>query len=291
MRAFHCAWISFFMAFFLWFSPSALLPEIELSLNLNHEQIWLSTICSDISTILMRFILGPICDWYGARIPMGIVLGLAAIPTALIGVVNSLGGLCTARFFIGMVGSSFVMAQSWTSQTFAKELVGSANAIVAGWGNTGGAAAQLLMGAVLFPAFRSAYDGDVEKAWRTIFVFPAILAIIVGVVIVRISNDHPRGNYSEMKKEGTMDIAALNDAFRTNAANRNALLLSIQYACCFGVEITTNNAAPLYFKDTFGRSTASAAALASIFGFMNVFARPAGGILSDKINSRFGKLS
>ena len=43
--------------------------------------------------ICMRFVFGAVCDKYGARIPMGTVLMLASIPTACIGLVNSLTGL------------------------------------------------------------------------------------------------------------------------------------------------------------------------------------------------------
>merc|ERR1711943_15833 len=49
---------------------------------------------------------------------------------------------------------------------------------------------------------------------------------------------------------------------------------------------TMNNAAALYFKETFGQSTE--AATASIFGWMNLFARGLGGALSDKMNASMG---
>jgi NNP family nitrate/nitrite transporter-like MFS transporter len=51
-------------------------------------------------------------------------------------------------------------------------------------------------------------------------------------------------------------------------------------------ELTMNNAAALYFKeDEFGRPTAAAIA-ASIFGWMNLFARGFGGYFSDKANAK-----
>ena len=43
-----------------------------------------------------------------------------------------------------------------------------------------------------------------------------------------------------------------------------------------------NNAAASYFVDRFGLSIESASAIASIFGFMNLFARGLGGFVSDK---------
>eukprot|EP00339_Tiarina_fusa_P028633 CAMPEP_0117043052 /NCGR_PEP_ID=MMETSP0472-20121206/29955_1 /TAXON_ID=693140 ORGANISM="Tiarina fusus, Strain LIS" /NCGR_SAMPLE_ID=MMETSP0472 /ASSEMBLY_ACC=CAM_ASM_000603 /LENGTH=126 /DNA_ID=CAMNT_0004754481 /DNA_START=38 /DNA_END=414 /DNA_ORIENTATION=- len=49
-----------------------------------------------------------------------------------------------------------------------------------------------------------------------------------------------------------------------------------------------NNAAALYFVDQFDQTTESAAAIASIFGWMNLFARGTGGYMSDKANSSMG---
>ena len=49
-----------------------------------------------------------------------------------------------------------------------------------------------------------------------------------------------------------------------------------------------NNAAASYVKETFDVTTESAAAIASIFGWMNLFARGIGGFVSDKANSKMG---
>jgi NNP family nitrate/nitrite transporter-like MFS transporter len=70
------------------------------------------------------------------------VLCVSAIPTACLGFVNSAAGLSVIRFFIGIAGSSFVMAQYWPSRMFAREIAGTANGIVGGWGNLGGAFTQ-----------------------------------------------------------------------------------------------------------------------------------------------------
>merc|ERR1712100_949763 len=77
-------------------------------------------------------------------------------------------------------------------------------------------------------------------------------------------------------------------SFRDGALNLNTWFLFIQYACCFGVELTMNNAAALYFKEEFELTTEEAAAIASIFGWMNLFARGLGGYFSDKANARMG---
>lgn len=133
MRAFHCAWFTFFVAFFMWFSIAPLLTEIRTTLNLSLQDIWTSSIVGVGGTILVRFLLGPLCDKYGSRVLFAIVLCAAAIPTGMTGLVNSAVGLCVLRLFIGIAGGAFVMCQFWTSRMFTKEVVGTANALVAGW--------------------------------------------------------------------------------------------------------------------------------------------------------------
>jgi len=286
MRAFHCSWFCFFTAFFIWFAIAPLLPEVKDTLGLSKQEIWTSNICSVAGTIFLRFVNGPICDKYGARIPMGFILAFASIPCAMTGLVNSATTLAVLRFFIGFGGSTFVMCQYWTSRMFTKEVVGTANALVGGWGNLGGGVTQLVMGSVLFPLFKTGMDA--EQAWRTVCIVPACVGLLTGFTILRISDDAPKGNYDEMKKNGLMAEVSAGASFREGAANVNTWFLFIQYACCFGVELTMNNAAASYFKETFELTTESAAAIASLFGWMNLFARGVGGFVSDKANARVG---
>ena len=286
MRAFHCSWFCFFTAFFIWFAIAPLLPEMKITLGLSKQEIWTSNICSVAGTIFMRFVNGPICDKYGARIPMGVILVFASIPCAMTGLVSNATNLAVLRFFIGLGGSTFVMCQYWTSRMFTKEVVGTANALVGGWGNLGGGVTQLVMGSVLFPLFKLGMSA--EMAWRTVCIVPAAVGISVGLLILKISDDAPKGNYKDMKKHGTMAEVSAAASFRAGAMNFNTWILFIQYACCFGVELTMNNAAALYFREQFLLNTESAAAIASLFGWMNLFARGVGGYLSDKANAKMG---
>jgi len=288
MRAFHFAWWSYHVAFLMWFSISPLLIEVQKTLEITKEQIWTSSITAVSGTILMRFLLGPFCDKYGPRIPMGVILFVSAVPTAMTGLVNTAQDLAIMRFFIGMGGSTFVMCQYWTTTMFSKEWCGTANATVGGWGNLGGGITQLLVGSFLFPLLKNFFDDDAEKAWRTACIVPALLGLITAFCVVKYSDDSPKGNYAKLKKRDEMeDVNALN-FFKSGARNFNTWLLFVQYACCFGVEITMNNTAAIYFSEKFYLSTERAAAVASIFGWMNIFARGLGGYISDKMNDRYG---
>jgi hypothetical protein len=137
MRALHCAWIAFCLAFMIWFAPAPILPEIRKTLSLSQAEVWNAAITNDCVAVFMRLLIGPICDAYGARIPMAAVLIAASIPCACVGFIQSGTGLAVIRFFIGIAGSSFVMAQFWPSRMFAREVSGTSNGIVAGWGNLG----------------------------------------------------------------------------------------------------------------------------------------------------------
>lgn len=180
------------------------------------------------------------------------------------------------------------MCQYWTSRMFTKKVVGTANALVGGWGNLGGGVTQLVMGSALFPLFKNFFDGDAEKAWRTVSVIPAVVGFGIGLMIYFVSDDAPKGQYHELKKHGQMPEVSAAASFRSGAFNINTWILFLQYACCFGVELTMNNAAALYFKDEFDLTTEEAAAIASIFGWMNLFARGLGGFISDKMNAKCG---
>merc|ERR1712151_903432 len=276
----------------IWFAIAPLLSEIKATLGLTKQEVWTSSIVGVGGTIAMRFILGPLCDKYGPRTLMALVLCCASIPTALTGTVNSGIGLAVLRLFIGAAGGTFVMCQYWTSRMFTKKVVGTANALVGGWGNLGGGVTQLVMGSILFPMFKAFFASDPENkaelAWRSVSVVPAVVGFGLGVMIYFVSDDAPKGNYTDMKKHGTMPEVSAASSFQSGACNVNTWLLFIQYACCFGVELTMNNAAALYFKDEFGQNTEQAAAIASIFGWMNLFARGMGGFISDGLNAKMG---
>jgi NNP family nitrate/nitrite transporter-like MFS transporter len=119
-------------------------------------------------------------------------------------------------------------------------------------------------------------------------IVPACATVIAGLVVYFISDDTPKGNYRELKRRGCMPEVSAAASFKSGAININTWLLFVQYACSFGTELTMNNAAALYFIDQFGQTTEQASAIASIFGWMNLFARGMGGFVSDSSNARIG---
>lgn len=86
----------------------------------------------------MRFVAGPLCDRFGPRyVFIGLLLA-GSIPTAMAGLVTNSKGLIALRFFVGVLGGTFVPCQVWCTGFFDKKIVGTANSLAAGWGNAGG---------------------------------------------------------------------------------------------------------------------------------------------------------
>jgi len=162
--------------------------------------------------------------------------------------------------------------------------VGSANAVAGGWGNLGGGVTQIVM-PLIAAAFVGAGYIDKGNSWRIAMIVPGAILLVMAFVYYRFTKDTPNGNYNEIKrqskekKKGTF-VVALKD-YRT-------WILAMAYAACFGIEITVDNVAATYFVDNFKATLIMAGALASIFGFMNLFARALGGIISDKVGKAYG---
>jgi nitrate/nitrite transporter NarK len=161
---------------------------------------------------------------------------------------------------------------------FAPRVVGTANAFSAGWGNLGGGVAQwcmpLLAGAAI------GLGADRFLSWRLAMIVPGIGMFITGFLYYRFTEDTPDGRPFAARK-GTQ-------AFWEAAADYRVWLLFLLYAACFGVEITIDNVAALYFKDSFHVGLKLAGLLASATGMMNIFARALGGIAGDWAGGMWG---
>lgn len=288
MRTFHITWITFFFCFFGWFGVAPLMPMIRDQLNLTKSEIGNIIIASVSATIIARLLIGKLCDTLGPRLTYTILLVVGAIPVMFIGLSNSYTSFLLFRFFIGIVGASFVITQFHTSMMFAPNIVGTANAVTGGWGNLGGGVANLVMPLIAagFAAMGLVSEAD---SWRIAMVVPGVILLLMAFVYYRCTADTPAGNFKDLKKRDAAtqqkkDKGSLIVALR----DYRVWVLTLAYAACFGIEITVDNVAAIFFIDRFGTTIIVAGAMAGIFGGMNIFARALGGIVSDQIGRRFG---
>jgi NNP family nitrate/nitrite transporter-like MFS transporter len=282
MRTFHTTWLMFFVCFFGWFGLAPLMPTIRAELHLSKGQVGNTIIASVAATIIARLIIGKLCDTWGPRKTAIRLLLVGSLPVFFVGLAHDYTSFLLFRLAIGVIGASFVITQFHTSMMFAPNIKGTANAVTGGWGNLGGGVTNMVMPLIFAAIVGFGYTK--AEAWRYAMIFPGVMMLVIAFLYWKYTKDTPNGNYDEVGYSKTnstkTDWSILSD-WRVWA-------LTLAYAMCFGMEITFDNVASLHFVDTFHLSQSSAGFWAGIFGFMNIFARALGGIVSDKVGGKFG---
>lgn len=283
MRTFHITWMTFFVCFFGWFGIAPLMPAIRADLGLTKPQVGNTIIAAVSATIFARLIIGKLCDTWGPRKTYTALLILGSLPVMLVGLAHDYTTFLLFRLAIGVIGASFVITQFHTTVMFAPNIKGTANAVAGGWGNLGGGITQLAM-----PLIMSAIIGFgfvKSEAWRLAMIVPGLMMLVMAFVYWKYTKDTPEGNYDEIKRTSATksDIS-----FWKSCADLRVWALAIAYACCFGMEITFDGVAALYFFDNFKMDETEAGFWAMLFGFMNIFARAVGGIVADKVGRKYG---
>jgi NNP family nitrate/nitrite transporter-like MFS transporter len=289
MRTFHITWITFFLCFFGWFGIAPLMPVVRENLGLTKGQIGNIIIASVAITIFARLLFGWLCDKIGPRISYTILLLVGSIPVIFIGFSNSYESFLLFRLAIGVIGASFVITQYHTSVMFAPNVVGTANATAAGWGNMGGGVTLMVMPLVFAAFIGLGYLN--EDAWRYSMVIPGVALFIMGLIYYFFTQDTPDGNLADLRKTNPEYKAKAKDSkgsFLSACRDYRVWVLFLAYGACFGIEITIDNIATLYFVDNFNLGLKEAGIIAGTFGMMNIFARALGGIFGDKAGRKWG---
>ena len=168
---------------------------IKKDLSLTKVDIANSNIIALLATLLVRFAAGPACDKIGPRSTFAACLIIGAIPTFLAGTCYTKSQLLACRFFVGILGGAFVPCQVWSTGFYDKNVVGTSNSIIAGWGNSGGGVTYFLM-----PSIYNALRHDnlsAHTAWRVAFVVPGIVILTVAAGLYFLCDDTPTGKWSE----------------------------------------------------------------------------------------------
>jgi len=264
------------------------MPVVRQELALTQSQVGWCIIASVSITVLARLAIGWLCDRVGPRIAYTWLLVLGAIPVMGIGFSYDFTTFLVFRLMIGAIGASFVITQYHTTVMFAPNVVGTANATSAGWGNLGGGVTQLVMPALF--TFLVVVMGFSEAiGWRVAMFTAGIVCLLTGVAYYFFTQDTPNGNFKELRAQGRMPAAnKASGSFLAACKDSRVWALFVIYGACFGIELTINNVAALYFTDYFGLGLAAAGVTAALFGLMNLFARTLGGLFGDKFGGKWG---
>ncbi len=109
-------------------------------------------------------------------------------------------------------------------------------------------------------------------ATTAIYIYIAIAAIVIYQVVQIL-----RVNIPILKKGVPKD-----DRYPF----KSVVALNITYFANFGAELAVVSMLPMFFEMTWGLGAAAAGAIAASFAFVNLFARPMGGLVSDRFGNR-----
>jgi NNP family nitrate/nitrite transporter-like MFS transporter len=207
-----------------------------------------------------------------------------------IGFADSYSSFLLFRLFIGIIGAAFVITQYHTSLMFAPNVVGVANATTAGWGNLGGGVTNLVM-PIVFTLFIGFGFGE-PSSWRYAMLVAGASCLLMGIAYFFLTQDTPEGNFKELRASGKMESKKVKGAFLEAAKDPRSWLLFAIYGACFGIELTVNNVAAMYFGSPelggFDLDLKTAGIVAGLFGLMNIFARSLGGYVGDRFGILWG---
>ena len=120
-------------------------------------------------------------------------------------------------------------------------------------------------------------------------VVPGVALFFTGIAYYFLTNDTADGDFQELRAAARMsEQSAATGAFWEACRDPRTWALAVLYGSCFGMELTIDNIAALYFVDNFRLTLKLAGLAAGTFGMMNLFARALGGIVSDRCYARWG---
>ncbi|EUJ27968.1 Probable nitrate transporter narT [Listeria grayi] len=207
---------------------------------------------------IMRIPLGIMSDRFGGKKIYIFLLLFLLIPLFLIPRVHSYELLLVAAFLLGMSGTSFAVGISYVSAWFPPEKQGLILGI-AGMGNLGTAISALIL-----PRMAEKWN------FEGLFTFLIVLTIITILIVLF--------GCKEMPVDPTK---TLRDSLVV-VKEKSTWLLSLFYALTFGLFMSLSNLIPTFMNDLFKTDAVVAGMWTAVFAGLCTFARPVGGLLSDR---------
>merc|ERR1719506_1470113 len=242
-------------------------------------------IASVSSAVFVRIALGTLLERQGPVNVQSSLLTFGGFWVAASALIYAPWNYYVCRFLIGTAGATFVTNQFWCSMMFAPNVVGTANATAAGWGNLGGGVTQIFIMWCLVIPMREFMGWDDDRAWRTAMYVPAVMFMIVAATIKLCCWDLP--DKKKFDPAGYKITKPSLYDYCVCLADAKVVVMIIQYGACFGTELAMNNQLATHFRVYFQMPGGQASALAGCFGLMNLFARSLGGIFSDALFAKF----
>ena len=125
-----------------------------------------------------------------------------------------------------------------------------------------------ILGVLVWRVQRTGYINDIT-AWAC-YLAIAVVILYQLVQVFRVNLPILKKGIPADDRYPFSSVAALNTTYFAN----------------FGAELAVVSMLPMFFEETWGLTAAAAGLIASTFAFVNLFARPMGGLVSDRFGNR-----
>jgi MFS transporter, NNP family, nitrate/nitrite transporter len=251
--------VAFAACFSAWGMLAPIGPDLQDELGLSDTELAIMISIPVVLGSLLRIPLGLLTDRVGGRAVFTVMLFYTAAAAVLVGFASSYAALLGAGFLLGAAGATFAVGVPFVAEWYPPQRQGFALGVY-GMGNIGTAVAAFSV-----PAIRDAASQEVAG-----LVVGAVIAVY-GLIWWSLARDVPdrepkRQPYGEVLRSGW-------PLYR----------LSLFYFVTFGGFVAMAIFLPKLLKDWFDLSLTDAGLRAAGFTLVATFARPVGGMLSDRV--------
>jgi nitrate/nitrite transporter NarK len=253
--------ISFGICFAAWGLISAFAVRFRERLHLTGTETAFMVALPVLLGAPARLPMGLLADRFGGRAVMSLLMGVVAVPVALVPAATSYRTLLVAAFFLGLAGSAFSVGVSYVSRWSPPDRQG---AVLGVYGiGTIGQSAAVFLGPLAAAAV----------GWEAVFRGVAALSAGWAVVFLALARDAPAR--TPPKGLGAMVQVLLKE--------RLSWALAAFYFLTFGGFVAFAIYLPTLLRDDFGLAPADAGFRAAGFVVLATLMRPVGGALADRI--------
>ena len=266
-RMLTVATLAFTFCFYAWSLLGPLGPDLQDHLGLSDLKLSILVSVPVLLGSVMRVPLGIATDRYGARVTFTALMAWTLLPLVALAIWHdSFGAVLALGFLLGFTGASFAVGVPYVSRWYPPERQGFALGIYGmGMGGT-------VLAGLTAPRISDAWGLTAP------FIVAAGLLIVVGVAFVLIARDPP------VPRPAPLSIGASLSAFR-GAGSARAWGLTLFYFLSFGGFVAMFLYLPKLLTSVFDLTKTDAGGRAAGFALLAVIARPAGGILSDRVGA------
>eukprot|EP01084_Bolivina_argentea_P089677 161769_1 len=282
IREFHLTWFAHWMCFFAWFITANLWSQIQTDLGLDEQIKVIAGCCSVASPIIFSIIVDWFCNKIGSSNTYFWLLIVSAFPIGCMALVQNSIGFIITSFFIGIVGSSFVITQYRITAMFAGKAKGNAHVISVGFGCFGGGCANFLM-PILYYDFVTIRGLNSGTAWRGCMVIIALLFIMFAFIYWWLTVEKPRCKCDNPDYDHSSHFKKEDGSLKEAAFDYRTWILALMYAASFGIELTVLRFGVGYFMNEFGVKQEISGLIILCCSFCNLFGRIFGHFISDLI--------